>query len=203
MSNDYYNGLGSGLGSSFNTKHYQTFDKMRSNFTSDMSNMHSDFDSRNSGIFCCGKACFIIFVLIYATICFTFDAFAITYANEYANATCYQHAKIMTLSNYVLLSSACSIAIVSILVIGLCTFIMCFSSENLKSLLSLGPVVLALIVYSLFSVVMAIIGAIELSTSYPVCNEEAYIVSVFTIVIVVLRFMGCLSCCLKCEVTCG
>lgn len=186
-------------------KDYQTFDQFSPGrfarpYFGNMDIDTSSHDGFADKMFCCGKGCFIFIVLFVLACNYTFNGIAITYANDYSNSTCYQSATLITMSNYVLASASCSIAIFTIFVI-IIIGVMIVSGSNVNPvslLLSFSPVLIIFVLYSMFSLGMAIVGAIELTYSYPSCSVNSLPICIFTIIMTILHFGGIMSCCCSC-----
>lgn len=170
---------------------YKNYQSIGSNFKAHTDALKERMDQRNNIVYC-GIACYVGFVVVILALPIIFSGFAIEIANNAANSTCFQHANILTLSNYVLISSWVSIFIISCAIVAIVGFACCSSSNgpNAAALCALIPIFFVSLLYGVYSLVMGIIGAIELARSYPVCNEEANTLCIFAIIIVVLHFLA-------------
>lgn len=177
------------------SKHYSTFQQKQQVFYDSFDNEVGN-DERDN-ILCCGKTCFIVMFLLLFAVSMTFNGIAIKIANDNTNATCFQQAKIMSLSNYVLISASVSIVLDIISFIAIIVCISAFNLNDLFFLLTLGPVIILIILYSIYALAMAIIGTIELANSYPLCNNEINLLCIITIISVIFRFLGLCSGSLK------
>ena len=174
----------------YQTSHDSLSKRMADSF-SEQSSLMGYSDSVNNK-----NCCYVTWVMILCAAFiagpYIFSGYAIKYSKEAANSKCYQHENIITLSNYVLISSWVSIGLMTSGIVAVIVFTLCSGSNgpNACALLVLTPVILASLLYGVYSLAMAIIGAIELARSYPKCEEEANTLCIFAIIIVILHFIG-------------
>lgn len=144
---------------------------------------HNDIinTSINSTVF------FYLFISTLITIAINTSAFFI--GVTYNNNTCYNEQKIMSLSSWLIICSACFLVYqIAILFVTL-TFYCRSIIPNYKEfyICSISIIILMKVALIILKLIMFIIGIIELVHQYPSCHEQVHPVTSITIVIIVIN----------------
>ncbi len=115
-----------------------------------------------------------------------------------SNATCYDNQNIISLSNWLIVSTSVCIAIICVLMTGLTVkiFLKLINEIDEKIVITVLIVIasifnsIMLLILTLFNFIMLIIGIVELVRQFPSCNLEVYSVTVMVIVVMVFNCMA-------------
>ncbi len=112
-----------------------------------------------------------------------------------SNATCYDNQNIISLSNWLIVSTSVCIVIICVLMTGLTAkIVLKMMDENvaITVLIAITSIFNSLIIMilTLFNFIMLIIGIVELAHQFPSCQSEVYSVTTMVIVIMVFNCMA-------------
>lgn len=124
-------------------------------------------------------SCYIIILLFI----FSFNLTGLILGVTHNNATCYENKNIISLSDWLI--STTSIATLS----QICQLIFLYVINNTLKM----PLAIFIVLSSVFSFIMAIIGIIELGYQYPTCKSEVLSIGVMIIIILIINLTGLFS----------
>lgn len=163
---------------------YATFEK-RSQMISDT------FAKKNFAIGCMGTCCIlIIFMPILG-----FDIFGLITGTKYQDAQCYSNKNVLSLATWLILVNIVSIITIALIfMVAAITFCVMSTGSNTGIFTSI-PIVILILMASIFSFVMNIVGIIELVYQFEPCKKEVNIVCVTVLITVILNSLGSFGSC--------
>ncbi len=145
--------------------------------------------------------CVLICVMIFLLPCLVADSVGLYIGVNNSNTTCYENQNIISLSNWLIVSTSVSIATICVLMTGLTAKIFLKILNEIDSDESVTVTILIiitslfnsimLIIFTLFNFIMLIIGIVELAHQFQPCKSEANCVNTIVIVIMVFNCMAC------------
>jgi hypothetical protein len=138
------------------------------------------------------KACFICSNIICTIICnllalLIIDSIAIAIGVSDNNLQCFENARLLSLSNYLIINASVNIVTAIIIMISILIIAWQIDNNNSDAIFGSVPLMIIVIIWYIFSIIMFGIGIAELDSQYVSCEMESHAIAVMTVIVVVIK----------------